>query len=196
MGLWQDTYFEGKKIDSTNSWQCVLCSTCMYAYCGRNLPAIRRKLINAGYLYVPFSLLQFFLFIPQITHNYSSFFSMCESLFLLFSSIPTFPPPLCSHFQRFSQCVSSLHLSTRNGRTQYLVFCHTSKTFLTVVFQNSNPSFASTNSNHVPFRALVFCWLAWFRPHFRSILSTSPPLPAPPILLSWRKKRTSSSEWM
>jgi hypothetical protein len=103
--------------------------------------------------------------------------------------------------------VSSLHLLTRNGRTQYLVFCHTSKTFLTVVFQNSNPSFVSTNSKHVPFRAFVFYWLAHrprFCPYIRSILGTSPPLPAPPILLFWRKdehhplngcKISTSSPW-
>jgi hypothetical protein len=116
---------------------------------------------------------------------------MCESLFPLFSSISIFPPPSCSHFQSLSLRLSSLHILTRNSRTQYLVFCHTSKTFLTVVFQNSNPSFASTNSKHVPFSVLVFYHLThspWFRPYFRSVLSTSPPLPAPPVLLYWRKE--------
>jgi hypothetical protein len=45
-------------------------------------------------------------------------------------------PPLCSHFQWLSLCVSSLRILTRNSRTKYLVFCHTSNTFLTAVFQN------------------------------------------------------------
>jgi len=194
MCLWQEACFEGKKINTTNSWQCVLCSTCMYPYCGRNLPAIWGKLLptHAGYLHVPFSLpsLIFFLFIPQITHNNSSLSNMCESLFPLFSSISILLPPLCSHFQWLSLCVSSLRILTKNSRTKYLVFCHTSNTFLTAVFQNSNPSFASTNSKHVPFRSLVFYHLAhrpWFRPYFRSILSTLPPLPASPVLLYWRK---------
>ena len=63
------------------------------------------------------------------------------------------------------------------------------KTSLTVVFQDSNPSFASTNSEHLPFRVL-FYWLAhwpWVCPHFRYMLSTTPPFSAPPILISRRK---------